>query len=321
MSIEFLCQVCGRELKADERAIGRKVRCPDCATLLVIPDPAEYEQEQQADEAVVEESKPETLRQTTKPPSPDEPRQSHAQQPEVDLGETAPMELEDMQSSSPPPGTSPQPPAPGKKRRREKSRQRPAEVEPQPEGVAFAAAPPPPRTPPWPSFAAGAAGVPPAKPHSIYDDAPLLPKRPPHPEDLIDMTAMVDIVFFLLIFFLVTSLQSLEAVMNLPRPQSSEPGVSTGKSVTELENDPNYINVRIEDDDSIWVENTQVFNDQELSLKLRAARQESDGPRSLLVVADADASHGTAVRVFDAGAGAGVSGISLVVQEKSEGTR
>jgi biopolymer transport protein ExbD len=136
---------------------------------------------------------------------------------------------------------------------------------------------------------------------------------------LIDMTAMVDIVFFLLIFFLVTSLQSLEAVMNLPTPQSSEPGVSTGKSVTELENDPNFINVRIEDDDSIWVENTQVFNDQELSLKLRTARQENGGPRSLLVVADADASHGTAVRVFDAGAGAGVSGISLVVQEKGEG--
>lgn len=133
------------------------------------------------------------------------------------------------------------------------------------------------------------------------------------------MTAMVDIVFFLLIFFLVTSLQSLEAVMNLPTPQSGEPGIATGKSVAELENDPNFITVRIEDDDSIWVENTQVFNDQELSLRLRTARQESDGPRSLLVVADADASHGTAVRVFDAGAGAGVSGISLVVQEKGEG--
>ena len=39
-------------------------------------------------------------------------------------------------------------------------------------------------------------------------------------EDLIDMTAMVDIVFFLLIFFLVTSMQSLESVINLPAPQT-----------------------------------------------------------------------------------------------------
>jgi biopolymer transport protein ExbD len=135
------------------------------------------------------------------------------------------------------------------------------------------------------------------------------------------MTAMVDIVFFLLIFFLVTSLQALEAVMNMPTPQSGEAGVATGKTVSELENDPNYITVRIEDDDSIWVENTQVFNDQELIVKLRAARQENNSPRSLLVIGDADASHGTAVRVFDAGAAVSVSGISLVVQEKGDAER
>ena len=45
-------------------------------------------------------------------------------------------------------------------------------------------------------------------------------RRPEH-KDLIDMTAMVDIVFFLLIFFLVTSMQSIEAVINLPSPQAS----------------------------------------------------------------------------------------------------
>src|ERR1700741_194264 len=51
-------------------------------------------------------------------------------------------------------------------------------------------------------------------------DHPLLlfPKRNEH-GDLIDMTAMVDIVFFLLIFFMVTSMQALEAVINLPTPQ------------------------------------------------------------------------------------------------------
>ncbi|HEY2414404.1 MAG TPA: biopolymer transporter ExbD [Pirellulaceae bacterium] len=312
MSIEFLCQVCGRELKADERAIGRKVRCPDCATLLVIPDPAAFEEEQLADEPAAE-PEPETPPQpTTRASHPTQRSRPH--QPEEDLGETAPMELGDVESLSPPSMPSPTSPAP-KKRRRDKQRRPPAEVEPQPESIVSPTAPPATS----PSFATNAASPPPPAPRSTHDDAPLLPKHPPHPEDLIDMTAMVDIVFFLLIFFLVTSLQSLEAVMNLPTPQSGEPGIATGKSVAELENDPNFITVRIEDDDSIWVENTQVFNDQELSLRLRTARQESDGPRSLLVVADADASHGTAVRVFDAGAGAGVSGISLVVQEKGEG--
>jgi DNA-directed RNA polymerase subunit RPC12/RpoP len=61
----------------------------------------------------------------------------------------------------------------------------------------------------------------------------LLPKRAEH-KDLIDMTAMVDIVFFLLIFFLVTSMQSLEAVIELParkrqppRPTASRPCPTT----------------------------------------------------------------------------------------------
>jgi DNA-directed RNA polymerase subunit RPC12/RpoP len=43
----------------------------------------------------------------------------------------------------------------------------------------------------------------------------LMGRRPEH-KDLIDMTAMVDIVFFLLIFFLVTSMQSIEAVIGIP---------------------------------------------------------------------------------------------------------
>ena len=86
---------------------------------------------------------------------------------------------------------------------------------------------------------------------------------------LIVMLLSLAIIFFLLIFFLVTSLQALEAVMNLPTPQSAEGGVSTSKSVAELENDPNYITVRIEDDDSIWVEDTQVFNDHDLAIRLR----------------------------------------------------
>src|SRR5207237_9236747 len=139
----------------------------------------------------------------------------------------------------------------------------------------------------------------------------LIPPHRPHPDDLIDMTAMVDIVFFLLIFFLVTSLQALESVMNLPTPQSTGPGVSTGRTLAELENDPNYITVRIEDDDSIWVEDNQVFNDQDLIARLRALRQESDRSRSLLVLGSADASHGAAVRVFDAAAGARLGGVRL----------
>ncbi len=46
-----------------------------------------------------------------------------------------------------------------------------------------------------------------------------LPKRPVF-EDLVDMTAMVDIVFFLLIFFMVTSMQGLYSAIAIPPPRS-----------------------------------------------------------------------------------------------------
>jgi len=134
-------------------------------------------------------------------------------------------------------------------------------------------------------------------------------------EDLIDMTAMVDIVFFLLIFFLVTSLQAVLAVINLPTPQATTGTASANRSLADYEQDPDYVMVKIEEDDSIWVEESQVFNDQELRVRLRNAATELGRPPSILVVGNADATNLAAVRVFDACAYAKVKSVSFVVQE------
>jgi biopolymer transport protein ExbD len=267
MSLSFACTQCGREMKTYIRAAGRKVRCPECATLLVIPEPTVAESEAAAVAG-------------------DENTADLQLYDDLELVEDLP-ELEPIPAPAPPPVARPSKPAAHKPPRPKKRR-------PAAPGTASAA----------PS-----------------DANPLLLTRRKDPEDLIDMTAMVDIVFFLLIFFLVTSLQALEAVMNMPTPQQTAETGSRVRSVAELENDPNYIVVQIEDDDSIWVEETQVFNDQDLRSRLRAARDEGERPRSLLVIGDADASHAAAVRVFVAGAGAGVSGISFLVQASSERSR
>jgi biopolymer transport protein ExbD len=135
------------------------------------------------------------------------------------------------------------------------------------------------------------------------------------PGDLIDMTPMVDVVLFLLIFFLVTSVQAIQAVIDLPTPQSTVGATSSSRSIAEYEQDPDYIMVRIEDDDSVWVEDEQTFADQDLRVRLRAAAAERSELPSVLVVGNADASHGAAVRVFDACAYARVKDISFIVQE------
>jgi biopolymer transport protein ExbD len=150
--------------------------------------------------------------------------------------------------------------------------------------------------------------------HSAPGHAALLMRRHgEHSENLIDMTAMVDIVFFLLIFFLVTSMQSLEAVIGLPTPQT-ESAADSVQTVPDYSEDPNFIIVTIDADDAVWVEDEEALSEQELRSKLRAARQ--DGERDgMLVNGDAEATHGTFVMVLDAGADAGMKELLFSVPE------
>jgi biopolymer transport protein ExbD len=150
-------------------------------------------------------------------------------------------------------------------------------------------------------------------------DHPLLlvPSRP-HPQDLIDMTAMVDIVFFLLIFFLVTSMQSLEAVINLPTPQAPSQAAENVRQVPDFNNDPRYLVVTIDDDDAIWIEGEQVFGELDLRAKLRAAKSKDEQLSGLMVNGAPEATHGTFVMVLDAGAGAGMKELLFSVTGQTE---
>lgn len=148
-------------------------------------------------------------------------------------------------------------------------------------------------------------------------ESPLLLFKPKEKhEDLIDMTAMVDIVFFLLIFFMVTSMAPLEAVINLPTPQAEGPAENV-QTVPNYADDPNMVIVSIDADDAVWVEDQEALSEQDLRAKLRAAA--SDGQRdSMLVQGAADATHGKFVMVLDAGAAAGMKEILFSVEESED---
>jgi biopolymer transport protein ExbD len=135
-----------------------------------------------------------------------------------------------------------------------------------------------------------------------------------HDHDLIDMTAMVDIVFFLLIFFMVTSLQALQAVIGLPTPQSSAAAASA-QTVADVANDPSFVHVRIEEDDTVWVEDEQTFGPQDLRVKLRQQGDKDFQPSGMMLVGHPEASHGTLVMVFDAAADAGLTDLRFSVSE------
>lgn len=144
----------------------------------------------------------------------------------------------------------------------------------------------------------------------------LLPHKDHPHEDLIDMTPMVDIVFFLLIFFLTTSMTALQAVMNLPNPEKAT-DKGAARSVGQMAQDSDTLMVMIHEDDTFWIDDEQCFSDQDLRVKIQAAVADSGGkPLTLVVVGAADASHGAAIRAFDAGAAARVGNISLLVKEE-----
>jgi len=146
----------------------------------------------------------------------------------------------------------------------------------------------------------------------------LMPKRSQHPQDLIDMTAMVDIVFFMLIFFMVASTQAIVAVMPFPPAQAQSGAAGKVKTATDLQSDPEFLTVRIEAGDEIWIDEEQVYGEMAVRTRLRTERAKEKERRSVLVIGNADATHGAAVLVFDACMDAGFDDIRLSVQETKD---
>jgi biopolymer transport protein ExbD len=137
-------------------------------------------------------------------------------------------------------------------------------------------------------------------------------------EEMIDMTAMVDIVFFLLIFFLVTSMHSLDSTIPMPAPDPQKGTVKEPQTVAAIDADDSYIVVRIDKNDKITVEGAEVRNERELLFKLHELRVAASRPEKLLVIGHGDSTHGTAVMILDAGRELGMEHVKLTVQDEEE---
>jgi len=151
-------------------------------------------------------------------------------------------------------------------------------------------------------------------------DGPLSkPAKKINHEELIDMTAMVDIVFFLLIFFLVTSMSGIQSSAPLPRPETkSDEGAASSRQAADPIQDPNAIVVKIGKDDSIEIDGVPFREISDLIDRLSKLRNAGGDETSMLVLGDGDASHGAAVAVLDAGYEAGINRLRLAVIDDGE---
>lgn len=145
-------------------------------------------------------------------------------------------------------------------------------------------------------------------------EEPLKFRRDPPPADEWDMTPMIDVVFLLLIFFMVTAAFSLQKAIELPEAEE-QAAASTLPTLEELEQDTDYVIVEIDKDNMIWVDDLPAPSQQELLSRLRMIRRGRDvggrGPRRLLVVASGMARHEQVVQVLDAGMEVGMDDIRL----------
>ncbi len=139
--------------------------------------------------------------------------------------------------------------------------------------------------------------------------------------DELDMTPMVDVTFLLLIFFMVTAAFSPQKSIEVPTPDPEQ--AEQARTIQEIEEDTDYVVVQIDKDNTVWVGESEAPSEQDLLVKLRAARtagteSRQRGPTRLLVLADTGCRCETVVRVLDAGNAIGFESLRLAKVDEDD---
>ncbi|MFO6424547.1 ExbD/TolR family protein [Motilimonas sp. KMU-193] len=133
----------------------------------------------------------------------------------------------------------------------------------------------------------------------------MMRRRRIRPEDdaQIDLTPMLDVVFIMLIFFIVTTSFVRESGIEVNRPSAT--------SATEQKNAGVFI--AIKENGEIYLDRKQL-DVQKVQLALERIVAER-GEVGLVIQADQQARHGVVVNVMDAAKSAGIKQISVAAEQ------
>jgi len=123
----------------------------------------------------------------------------------------------------------------------------------------------------------------------------------------INVTSLIDVVFLLLIFFVVTSTFLERPGLDLSLPEASSAEVASQKEVT----------VQLEEGGGIVVDGEPVDDLSGLAALIEARLEQSE-ERRVVLEADERVSHGNVVEVMDAAREAGASGIVIATRPGEE---
>ena len=123
-------------------------------------------------------------------------------------------------------------------------------------------------------------------------------------EATIDMTPMLDVVFIMLIFFIVTSSFIKEAGVTVTKPEAE----------TAVRKDLTSMLIAINKANEIWIDRRRIDRD---AVKPVITQLYAENPKGTIVVqADRDSNAETVMFVMDAAREAGVSDIAIAALEK-----
>lgn len=137
-------------------------------------------------------------------------------------------------------------------------------------------------------------------------------KRPRREDVGIDLTSLIDVVFMLLIFFMVTTSFDRIAQINVKLPQAS---------TDQREILPDSIEVTVDADDQIYIRGQRLINTQLGTIReaLReSVRTKEDVP--VVISADAHATHQAVIKIMDAARQAGLVRITFATRKLRDDT-
>ncbi len=121
-------------------------------------------------------------------------------------------------------------------------------------------------------------------------------------ESEVNLTPMLDVVFIMLIFFIVTASFVKEAGIDITRPPAA----------TAERKERGNILVAITANDQIWIDRRQV---DARSIRANIERMHAENPQgSVVIQADKDSKNGLLVLVMDAARLAGVKSVALAAE-------
>lgn len=129
--------------------------------------------------------------------------------------------------------------------------------------------------------------------------------RSPDETNDIDLTPMLDVVFIMLIFFIVTAsfVKEIGIGVNIPEKNDNPPPPDAPKNIL----------VRISADNQIWMDNRRV---DELAVRSNIERMRAELPKAAVIIsADVKSNAGTYVKVADAAREANAPSVVLVPKE------